>query len=307
MRSTDYLKKNGVDVEASLDIFGDIETYNSSVGEFVVGVTEKLNQMNSYKISKDMNNYAIYAHSLKSDANFFGFTKLGELATEMEEKAKSGDMYYVNENFPKLQEEINKSIEVVKEYMNGTDGAPEAPAAPAAPVEEEKTAEPAPVETAPAEDIATPVEVAPAPVEEKKEEVPNNAVVYDKKTILVVDDSNIIRNFVKRVFSEEYEVGTAQNGQEAIDILKANKDNEFIETILLDLNMPKVDGFAVLDFMQENNLLTKFPVSIISGDSSKETIDRAFGYQIIDMLSKPFNEASVKSVIEKTIMFKGME
>ena len=137
MRSTDYLKKNGVDVDASLDIFGDIETYNSSVGEFVVGVTEKLNQMNSYKISKDMNNYAIYAHSLKSDANFFGFTKLAELATEMEEKAKSGDMYYVNENFPKLQEEINKSIEVVKEYMNGTDGAPE----PAAPVAEEKPAE----------------------------------------------------------------------------------------------------------------------------------------------------------------------
>ena len=303
MRSTDYLKKNGVDVDASLDIFGDIETYNSSVGEFVVGVTEKLNQMNSYKISKDMNNYAIYAHSLKSDANFFGFTKLAELATEMEEKAKSGDMYYVNENFPKLQEEINKSIEVVKEYMNGTDGAPE----PAAPVAEEKPAEPAPVEAAPSEDIATPVEAAPAPVEEKKEEAPSNAVVYDRKTILVVDDSNIIRNFVKRVFSDEYEVGTAQNGQEAIDILKANKDSDFIETILLDLNMPKVDGFAVLDFMQENNLLSKFPVSIISGDSSKETIDKAFGYQIVDMLSKPFNEASVKSVIEKTIMFKGME
>ena len=303
MRSTDYLKKNGVDVDASLDIFGDIETYNSSVGEFVVGVTEKLNQMNSYKISKDMNNYAIYAHSLKSDANFFGFTKLAELATEMEEKAKSGDMYYVNENFAKLQEEINKSIEVVKEYMNGTDGAPE----PTAPVAEEKPAEPAPAEPAPAQEITTPVEASEAPAEEVKEEAPSNAVVYDRKTILVVDDSNIIRNFVKRVFSEEYEVGTAQNGQEAIDILKANKDNDFIETILLDLNMPKVDGFAVLDFMQENNLLTKFPVSIISGDSSKETIDKAFGYQIVDMLSKPFNEASVKSVIEKTIMFKGME
>ena len=304
MRSTDYLKKNGVDVDASLDIFGDIETYNSSVGEFVVGVTEKLNQMNSYKISKDMNNYAIYAHSLKSDANFFGFTKLAELATEMEEKAKSGDMYYVNENFPKLQEEINKSIEVVKEYMNGTDGAPE----PAAPVAEEKPAEPAPVEAAPAEDIATPVEAAPAPVEEKKEEeAPSNAVVYDRKTILVVDDSNIIRNFVKRIFSEEYNVGTAQNGEEAIEILKANKDNGLIITMLLDLNMPKVDGFAVLEFMRQNNLLGEIPVSIISGDSSKETIDRAFTYEIVDMLGKPFNEQNIKMVIEKTMMYKDMQ
>ena len=70
--------------------------------------------------------------------------------------------------------------------------------------------------------------------------------------------------------------------------------------------MPRVDGFAVLDYMQANNLLTKFPVSIISGDSSKETIDKAFNYQIVDMLSKPFNEQSVKSVIEKTLVYKGM-
>ena len=46
------------------------------------------------------------------------------------------------------------------------------------------------------------------------------------------------------------------------------------------------------------------PVSIISGDSSKETIDRAFTYDIVDMLGKPFNNKSVKQIIEKTIMYK---
>ena len=70
--------------------------------------------------------------------------------------------------------------------------------------------------------------------------------------------------------------------------------------------MPKVDGFAVLDFMKENGLLSKMPVSIISGDSSKETIDRAYTYQIVDMLEKPFNDQSVKMVIEKTLMVKEM-
>ena len=70
--------------------------------------------------------------------------------------------------------------------------------------------------------------------------------------------------------------------------------------------MPKVDGFAVLNFMQENNLFSKIPVSIISGDSSKETIDKAFTYQIVDMLSKPFSEQSVKMVIEKTLIYKDM-
>ena len=272
MRSVDYLKSQGVDVDQSLDIFGDIETYNSSIGEFIVGVSEKVNQMNAYRISKDMKNYAIYAHSLKSDAKYFGFTKLSDLALEMENKAKEVDLFYVNEKFNDLVAETNKSISIVREYMTGTDN--EA-------IKEDKEKEP----------------------EENPE---TNAVVYDKKTILVVDDSSIIRNFVKRIFSDKYEVGTAMDGQEAIDILKANKDNDFIETILLDLNMPRVDGFAVLDYMQENNMLSKIPVSIISGDSSKETIDKAFNYQIVDMLSKPFNEQSVKSVIDKTLVYKGM-
>ena len=273
MRSVEYLKSQGVDVDKSLEIFGDIETYNSSIGEFIVGVSEKVNKMNGYRISKDMKNYSIYAHSLKSDAKYFGFNRLSDLALEMENKSKEMDLYYVNNSFNDLVAETNKSIAIVREYMNGKD-----------------------------EDA----------LEEKKEEVQeeapkqNNAVVYDKKTILVVDDSSIIRNFVKRIFSDQYEVGTAMDGQEAIDILEANKDNDFIETILLDLNMPRVDGFAVLDYMQENNLLSKFPVSIISGDSSKETIDKAFNYQIVDMLSKPFNEQSVKSVIEKTLVYKGM-
>ena len=58
--------------------------------------------------------------------------------------------------------------------------------------------------------------------------------------------------------------------------------------------MPKVDGFAVLEFMRDNNLFTHMPVSIISGDSTKETIDRAF------------NEQSIKMVIEKTLIYKDM-
>ena len=70
--------------------------------------------------------------------------------------------------------------------------------------------------------------------------------------------------------------------------------------------MPKKNGFAVLDYMKENSLLSKMPVSIISGDSSKDTIDRAFSYQIVDMLEKPFNEQSIKMVIEKTIFYKEM-
>ena len=136
--------------------------------------------------------------------------------------------------------------------------------------------------------------------------IENDSLEFDTKTILVVDDSNIVRNFVKRIFSEKYNVAMAKDGKEAIDIINANSVTDFVEAILLDLNMPGVDGFGVLEYMRQNNLLKKMPVSIISGDSSKETIDRAFTYEIVDMVTKPFNDSNIKSVVEKTIYYKEM-
>ena len=135
---------------------------------------------------------------------------------------------------------------------------------------------------------------------------PDSIAPYDKDTILVVDDSNIVRNFVKRIFNEKYNVGTAKDGEEAINIIEANKTNGHIKAILLDLNMPKVDGFEVLEHMRSNGYLERMPVSIISGDSSKETIDRAFTYNIVDMISKPFNDSSITIVVEKTLMRNDM-
>lgn len=139
--------------------------------------------------------------------------------------------------------------------------------------------------------------------EDNKEEK-QDIVVFDKKTILVVDDSNIVRNFVKRSFDDKYNVASAEDGEEAIKIIEANKENDMIEAILLDLNMPKVDGFGVLEYIKSNDLFKKMPVSIISGDSSKETIDKAFTYPIVDMLGKPFSDQNVKMVIDKTLIYK---
>ena len=74
--------------------------------------------------------------------------------------------------------------------------------------------------------------------------------------------------------------------------------------MLLDLNMPNVNGFEVLDYFKANSLFNKIPVSIITGEDSKENVDRAFEYPIADVLSKPFNERDVKRVVEKTIAYK---
>ena len=264
MKSIEFLERNGVDIKKSLELFGDENTYDETIGEFLVGIHTKINKLIELLNNNDMTNYGITVHSLKSDAKYFGFTALADMAYEHEMRSKAGDVLYVSNHINDLIGEVNKAIFLIQEYMSG--------------------------------DEVSSVEKADATLGE----------VYTKQTILVVDDSNIIRNFVKRIFSDKYNVGVAKDGEEAINIIKANQDNTFIEAILLDLNMPKVDGFAVLEFMRQNGLLEKMPVSIISGDSSKETIDRAFTYQIVDMLEKPFNDQSIRMVIEKTLIFKDM-
>ena len=283
MYDENYLIQNGVDVTKSLELFGDINTYNEIVGEFLVSAKEKQAKLQKYKDEKDMANYTIYVHSLKSDAKYFGFTKLATMAEEQEQKSKEGDVFFIYENFQALIDEIQRMMLVVKKYLYPETQTPQTSqtATQVVSMPDSQT-----VASAPAENLPEP---------------------YTQKTILVADDSNIIRNFVKRIFSEKYNVGVAQDGEEALKIIKANQNNEEIVAVLLDLNMPRVDGFAVLDFMNNNQLFGKMPVSIISGDSSKDTIAKAFGYQIVDMLAKPFTEMDIKHVVEKTIYFKNID
>ncbi len=130
-------------------------------------------------------------------------------------------------------------------------------------------------------------------------------VIIKDKNILVVDDSNVVRNFVYKIFNNEYEVLIANDGKEAIDILNSNVDDKIVG-VLLDLNMPNVDGFAVLDYFKNASLFNRIPVAIITGEGSEENVKRAYTYPIVDMLQKPFNEVNVKNIVDKLIMIHDM-
>lgn len=118
------------------------------------------------------------------------------------------------------------------------------------------------------------------------------------KKILVADDSEIIKNIIAKALADDYEVLKASNGREATDLIVQDKDREIVG-LLLDLNMPGTDGFYVLNYFKNNNLFKRIPVSIISGDDSKETIDKAFTYEIVDLLNKPFGVDNIKNVVSK--------
>ena len=99
-------------------------------------------------------------------------------------------------------------------------------------------------------------------------------------------------NFIEKNISEDYNIIRALNGKEAIS--KLNKD---IYALLLDLNMPNVNGFKVLEYMEENELFDYIPVIIITGDDSEETIKKAFTYPILNVLTKPFKEDNIKRIL----------
>ena len=80
------------------------------------------------------------------------------------------------------------------------------------------------------------------------------------------------------------------------DAIEAIKNNN-LYAILLDLNMPDLNGFDVLEFLKEHNLINKIPIVVITGDDTKETIKKAFSYQILDILNKPFTEENIKHIL----------
>lgn len=137
---------------------------------------------------------------------------------------------------------------------------------------------------------------------EVKEDLISDMVSVQKdKAILVVDDSNLVANFIKKIFDDKYEVFIASDGARAIDIV-SGPNAQRIKACLLDLNMPNVNGFEVLEYFKKNNLFLTIPVAIITGNDTRDQVDEAFNYPIVDLLSKPFNERDIKRIIEKTIV-----
>ena len=112
-----FLEENGVDVEKGIELLDDMDMYNETMEDFLNEINEKYPKTKEYKEAGDMPNYAILVHSIKSDSKYLGFTKLAELAYEHELKSKDNDIDFVNNNFASLEEEINRIISIIKEYL----------------------------------------------------------------------------------------------------------------------------------------------------------------------------------------------
>lgn len=113
----------------------------------------------------------------------------------------------------------------------------------------------------------------------------------DKQRILIVDDEEVNRAVLNEMFKDEYDTLEAENGQDAISKIEDNQD---IALILLDVVMPVLNGFGVLDYMQEHDLLEEIPVILITSESVKDSEGEAYSYGVADVMHKPFYPHIVK-------------
>ena len=124
-------------------------------------------------------------------------------------------------------------------------------------------------------------------------------MVEQKKKILIVDDSEMNREILISMLEDEYDIIEAEDGQQAVCIMTEN--HEDLSLLLLDMNMPVMNGYEVLQVMKERLWLERIPVICISADSSDDTIGRAYELGVSDYFARPFDVAVVLRRVHNTI------
>ena len=121
----------------------------------------------------------------------------------------------------------------------------------------------------------------------------------DKMKILIVDDSELNRELLASMLEDEYEIYQVENGKKAIDILEENREQ--FKLVLLDMNMPVMDGYEVLSIMKRRKWLDKLPVIVISAEIRGESVKKAYELGASDYFVRPFNAAIVLRRVRNTI------
>ena len=122
----------------------------------------------------------------------------------------------------------------------------------------------------------------------------------NKQKILIVDDSEMNRSILADMLGEEYDILEAEDGVQAVGIL--NKRASELSLVLLDIVMPRLDGFGVLSAMNTNGWITDVPVIMVSAESGSKQVERAYELGVTDFINRPFDALVVRRRVVNTIL-----
>lgn len=124
---------------------------------------------------------------------------------------------------------------------------------------------------------------------------------FKKPTILVVDDMTTTLLLIHDLLKDTYEVKIAKSGAKALEILESPND---IDLILLDIEMPDINGYDVCKRIKNNETIKNIPIIFITGRTSQEDEEYGLNLGAIDYITKPFNKAIVKLRIKNYLDLK---
>ena len=128
----------------------------------------------------------------------------------------------------------------------------------------------------------------------------NTEKSFKKGTILIADDTKLNHRILRDILSNNFDIISAMGGAEALQIL--NEKGKEISLLLLDIMMPDVDGFAVLEGLRESNLIEEIPVIMISANTEAATINKAYEMGAWDYITRPFNATAVRHRAINTVL-----
>ena len=122
-----------------------------------------------------------------------------------------------------------------------------------------------------------------------------------RKKILIVDDVDINREMLGQILESDYIILEAANGNQALTLIRKNHNE--LAAILLDLIMPEMDGFQVLETLNKENFIGKIPVLVITGERTIEAEECCFSLGVSDFIRKPFTNSLVRKRVKNVSDF----
>jgi len=114
---------------------------------------------------------------------------------------------------------------------------------------------------------------------------------FSKRSVLIVEDEPMMRSFLKRTLSAEYDIITEENGKYALEWLyKGNLP----DLLIVDLQMPEMDGFDFVEYIRRSGFFNRLPIIVLSSRDSVDDRLKCFEFGANDYLIKPFNPKELK-------------
>ena len=121
-----------------------------------------------------------------------------------------------------------------------------------------------------------------------------------KYSILVVDDSDINRDILNTILSADFKIYEAADGIQALEIMRDSRKK--IDLCLLDIMMPRMDGYEVLSVMNKDHIIDYIPVIVISGEQEADKVEKTYDLGALDYILKPFEPRIVRRRVLATVM-----